>query len=212
MIVTKELAENVLCVVDVGLVKGLGKPVPGQMCVEAAVNYAMGAPHGDTPSCVGRAVRSFKIRLNDSSKWPSDAARAEGMRRLAVAQLGSDALNQIEFAEKLAFKTITVLLAKLFDERRKPRLADACRKAKDLKEARAAAVAAAVAAAAAADAAAVAAAVAAAAADAYAGYAADAADAADALSYLLLSAKLAEEVLVEMKSPGAAFLWLCDEK
>ena len=197
MIVTKELAENVLCVVDVGLVKGLGKPVPGQMCVEAAVNYAMGAPHGDTPSCVGRAVRSFKIRLNDSSKWPSDAARAEGMRRLAVAQLGSDALNQIEFAEKLAFKTITVLLAKLFDERRKPRLADACRKAKDLKEARAAAVAAAVAAAAA---------------DAYAGYAADAADAADALSYLLLSAKLAEEVLVEMKSPGAAFLWLCDEK
>jgi hypothetical protein len=45
--ITEQVARRVIEVVDAGLVRGVGDPVPGQMCVEAAINYAMGLPHGD---------------------------------------------------------------------------------------------------------------------------------------------------------------------
>src|SRR6185295_6211374 len=80
MELTEAVAAKVLQVVDAGLCVGKGKPVLGQMCVEAAVCFALGEPHSDEPSCVGSAVRAFKIRLNDSP-WSSDQARAKGMRR-----------------------------------------------------------------------------------------------------------------------------------
>jgi hypothetical protein len=96
------IARKVLQTVDAGLVRGMGKPVPGEMCVEAAVCYAMGLPHGDEPSCVAPALRRLKIRLNDSN-WSSDVARSRGMRRLALAQLGSaGALDEKEFAKRCA--------------------------------------------------------------------------------------------------------------
>ena len=102
MEITRETALKVLEVVDVGLVSGVGNPKPGQMCVEAAVCYAMGLPHGDDPECVSRALRSLKIWLNDS-QWSSDMARAKGLRRLALAQLGSrDVLDDREFARRVA--------------------------------------------------------------------------------------------------------------
>jgi hypothetical protein len=102
---TKSHARKVLSVVDAGLCSGKGVREPGKMCVEAAVCFALGLPHSDDPPCVGKAVREFKIKLNDSS-WSSDKARARGLRRLAIAQLGSDSLNQTEFVTKLQEATI----------------------------------------------------------------------------------------------------------
>ena len=86
--ITREIAIKVRDTVDAGLVMGKGIQIPGQMCVEAAVCYAMGLPHSDEPPCVSAAVRSLKIGLNDSA-WSSDEIRGRGMRRLALAQLGS---------------------------------------------------------------------------------------------------------------------------
>ena len=103
--INKTTCKRLLRVVDAGLVNGMGNPVPGQMCVEAAVCYALGQAHGDEPTCVGLAVRAAKIVLNDAS-WSSDMARASGLRRVAVAQLGSDGLDQIEFVRRLAEHTI----------------------------------------------------------------------------------------------------------
>jgi hypothetical protein len=101
MEITQAVAEKVLWVVDRGLAGGLGEPKPGQMCVEAAVCYALGLPHGDDPACVSRALRRLKIRLNDSS-WSSKQARAKGLRRLAVAQLGSRGhLDDKEFTRRV---------------------------------------------------------------------------------------------------------------
>jgi hypothetical protein len=72
------------------------------MCVEAAVCFALGLPHGDDPACVARAVRSLKICLNDKN-WSSKAARAKGLRRLALAQLGSaGVVDDHEFAKRVA--------------------------------------------------------------------------------------------------------------
>jgi hypothetical protein len=100
MLIDAGIATKVLELVDYGLVSGLGKPEPGSMCVEAAVCYALGLPHGDDPQCVSPALRSLKIALNDSS-WSSKYTRAAGMRRLAVAQLGSkDILDDKEFARR----------------------------------------------------------------------------------------------------------------
>ena len=107
--VTRAIARKVLQTVDQGLCRGLGEATPGQMCVEAAVCYAYGLPHSDQPPCVGAAVREFKIRLNDSN-WSSNAARAAGMRALAIAQLGSAGIDQEAFVEMLAEGTIRVVV------------------------------------------------------------------------------------------------------
>ena len=106
MEITREIAAKVLSAVDVGLVKGIGKPIPGEMCVEAAVCYAMGLPHGDDPKCVAPTLRAFKIRLNDAI-WPSNEDRAKGLRRLALVQLGSaGAMDEKDFTKRLATLTI----------------------------------------------------------------------------------------------------------
>jgi hypothetical protein len=123
MQLTEQLAKKVLEAVDQGLVHGLGEPIPGQMCIEAAVCFAMGMPHNDKPSCVGSAVRDFKIGLNDSD-WSSDQARAKGLRKLAIAQLGSDQIDQQKFTELLLLKTIQQLAPLLFREMAKKASAD----------------------------------------------------------------------------------------
>jgi len=100
--INRELAQRVLKVVDAGLVGSLGQPKPGFMCVEAAICYALGMPHGDDPKCILKSLRAFKIHLNDVKGWSSKAARAEGLRRLAIAQLGSDAIDEQQFVDRLA--------------------------------------------------------------------------------------------------------------
>ena len=88
MEITREIAEKVLKVVDRGLTDGIGSRRPGYMCVEAAVCYALGEPHSDVPSCVHEGLRRFKIALNDLL-WSTKQARAKGLRRIAIAQLGT---------------------------------------------------------------------------------------------------------------------------
>lgn len=102
-LVAKRLSK--LC--DQGLCSGLGSPEPGAMCVEAAVSYAFGLPHGDQPTCVDSELAAFKIGLNDTLDFSSDKARGKILKRIAIAQLGtgresdfswrkfSDAANEI---------------------------------------------------------------------------------------------------------------------
>lgn len=119
---------KLLKTVDAGLCPGVGVPVPGRMCAVAAVCYTLGIPHGDEPSCVGWAVRKAMISLNDSD-WASNAARAKGLRKLTVAQLGSDQLDQDRFAELVALKVIQKLCPLLFAELAKLTQTDEDRKA-----------------------------------------------------------------------------------
>jgi hypothetical protein len=185
------------------------------MCVEAAVCFALGQEHGDEPECVAPAVRSFKIRLNDS-KWSSNEARAKGMRRIAIAQLGTAGqIDEKEFARVLAELTIQRIVPIALraaaemqkDGARKAALEDAANKCEtdgteqSAREARKVAAGAANAAADAADAddAAFAAADAARAADA----GADAADA--ALAAALAAADAADAALAAADADDAAF-------
>lgn len=108
MEITVDIAKKVLETVDAGLCRGKGEPIPGKMCVEAAVAYAMGEPHSDSPVCVDEYLRDFKISLNDK-EWASDKSRAAGLRRVAIAQLGSaGTLNWNQFKESM----LTSLMSK----------------------------------------------------------------------------------------------------
>jgi hypothetical protein len=106
MEITREIAMEVRDTVAAGLVAGVGIAEPGKMCVEAAVCYALGLPHGDDPGCVAQSLRRLKIRLNDA-RWSSDQARATGLRRLAIAQLGSaGVLDESAFGRRVVDVTI----------------------------------------------------------------------------------------------------------
>jgi hypothetical protein len=114
VVVNKALAAKVLEVVNAGLCYGFGDPEPGKMCVESAVCYAMGESHNDRPSCVDLEVIHAKIALNDES-WSSDKARANGLRRVAIAQLGSrDVVKNFDevFFQNLANKYVPQLVEK----------------------------------------------------------------------------------------------------
>lgn len=94
----KEFVIKLLDTIKPGLCKGVGNPVPGEMCIIAAFNNTLGRKHGDSglEDCVGSAVRSFDIRLNDCN-WSSNEARAKGMRREAVAKIGSNQITCCAF-------------------------------------------------------------------------------------------------------------------
>ena len=110
MKITREMAEKVRDVVAAGLSEGLGQAKPGFMCVEAAVCYALGLPHGDDPGCVDPALRRLKICLNDGT-WPSKKARAAGLQRLAIAQLGSKgAIDTTTFVSRVTTMTIQTVV------------------------------------------------------------------------------------------------------
>lgn len=94
--VTEKLVNKLSEVISHGLTCGLGNPKPGQMCVEAAVCYALGEDHGDEPSCVDYSVSNFKICLNDREEWRSNKNRADGLLRVAIAQLGTKRMKGIK--------------------------------------------------------------------------------------------------------------------
>lgn len=89
LFVNRTTVTRIIQLVDRGLIRGLGTADPGKMCVEAAVCYGMGYAHSDSPQCVNEDLIRFKIILNDAGGWPSEAARAKGLRAVAVAQLGT---------------------------------------------------------------------------------------------------------------------------
>jgi len=107
--INKEIVTKILNIISYGLVKGLGNPEPGKMCIEAAVCFAYGLPHNDNPPCVGSEVKKFKIGLNDCN-WSSDLARANGMKKLAIAQLGSNTIDQKKFFELVKIKEIQQII------------------------------------------------------------------------------------------------------
>jgi hypothetical protein len=101
--INDKTVKKLLSVIDKGLINGTGSK-PGQMCVENAVVYVMeggaNAPRNedgfgsdddlsDAPQCVAPYLAQEKIALNDNGLWGSDKSRGRGLRRAAIAQLGS---------------------------------------------------------------------------------------------------------------------------
>lgn len=99
-VISEPMARRVLEVVDNGLSQGLGSPIYNTFCLEAAINRACGnLAYSDKPTCVNPAIRRISIALNDRNEWLSNADRADGLRRLAIAQLGTDTIDSVEFVD-----------------------------------------------------------------------------------------------------------------
>lgn len=104
-ILDEPTVKKILDVVDQGLSDGLGKPEPGLMCVEAAVCYAMGWGHTDTPKCVDRVIREPMIEINDGP-WESNTERAKALRKLSILQLGTaDWIDREKFVDAMIVKS-----------------------------------------------------------------------------------------------------------
>jgi hypothetical protein len=203
-----QLVTSINDLVNQGVTDNVGYPVPGQMCIEALTCYALDLEHGDDPQCVDRALRRYKIVLNDAD-WSSNIARGKGMKRLAILQLGTNNnFNTQYFTEQLALRTINTIMPIVL---RKEGLNDhalACEQASTLQEAQDAAKCAYYGASCARYA------YYAASCARYAYYAAYCADYASEFigddSMLLLSAKIAEDILIEMGVEGTQYIHLLD--
>lgn len=86
-----------------GLPRGLGSGGDGNMCVQHVVARALGEGAIDEPSCVDSYVRGIGVTLNDLM-WSSETARAEGLKRFAIAQLGTNSddyvFDRVEFEQR----------------------------------------------------------------------------------------------------------------
>jgi hypothetical protein len=211
-----QLVTKINDLLNQGLTSGLGEPKPGKFCVEAAICYALDLEHSDDPQCVDEALRQYKIVLNDAD-WSSNIARGKGMKRLAILQLGTkDNFNTKYFTEQLSIRTVNTLLPIVLRYEGFESNAKACEQATTLKQAAFGATHAANAAKYTANAATHAANAAKYTANAFdaAYYASNAAYYASVViggdSMLLLSAKIAEDILIEMGVEGTKYLHLLD--
>ena len=98
--ILEEKRRRITEVVSHGLVVGTGRPVPGELCLEAAICLALGLRHGAQPPCIAEADRRFAIALNDAP-WSSPMARAAGMLPLGLAQLGTAGTDRREWVRRV---------------------------------------------------------------------------------------------------------------
>lgn len=98
---TKEELKKLTDTIGKGLVSGLGNPIPGQMCIEAAICFAKDLPHGDSPPCVHRLDRDISVALNDHYGWKNDKERAKYLMPIALAQLNTVGENRDKWYETL---------------------------------------------------------------------------------------------------------------
>jgi len=104
-----------------GLCSGTGDAKEiGHYCIVQAINLA---ENGLTPSkgirtitdeatCVAARVRRFAIRLNDRN-WSANEARAEGMRALGHALIGSAGIDEQAWADQLGRRYIVKALPEI---------------------------------------------------------------------------------------------------
>jgi len=132
-----------------GLVSGIGDT--NQTCIEGAISLACGGDLSDSPACVANPDREFSIKINDAS-WSSNAARAEALLPLALAQIGTTGRDRSAWVKSVALGTIRRVLPMALravatissDKHKKPLndAADKCANAVDLSAASAASAAA----------------------------------------------------------------------
>lgn len=144
--------------------------------------------------CVNSSIRRLKIGLNDAS-WSSTTARVDGLRRLAVLQLGTrDSFDSENFVKKVALININKILPIALNSAGLSEAAKICADATTLTEGLAAARSSSSAARAAEAA------------------AARAADVARSDRVLKLFATHVEDILIEMNVPAVKYLKLINKQ
>lgn len=104
--ITATIVTNILAAIDAGIIAEAGTYVPGNMPVEDAIRYGFGDEEESEVSRAGGEGGRFLAMLG-GSPWSSNSARAAGLRKLAIAQLGSadfdDDATKIDQAAIMSF-------------------------------------------------------------------------------------------------------------
>lgn len=95
--ITRTLVDRIKKLVGYGLSEGEGDRGRGTMCVQACVQAALEEEHNDNPACVPGNRKNFGITLNDLAGWDDDLARGKGLKRYAIAQLGTSTKPEADF-------------------------------------------------------------------------------------------------------------------
>lgn len=99
MEVTETLVRNLIATINPGLARFCNKENPQDKDLRAAIVAALGAEAYWLNSLISPAVAAFDLC---DANWSTDQARAKGLMRLAVAQLGSyGALDQSGFVHNV---------------------------------------------------------------------------------------------------------------
>lgn len=126
-------------IVSSGVVADIGTREPGRCGIDAAICWAEGAAHGDTPSTVAPADLGYLRQIADGA-WPSPQARADALLPLALAAVGTATANRKAWAEAVtrgtAARVLPLVLDAAADHHHNPRTATEMRSAADLLRAR----------------------------------------------------------------------------
>jgi len=106
MKITEAIINKLKEIIDGGLCHGPGTMLgKGTFCVQQAVTAATKEGHDDRPECVNSTVRALGIQMNDKLGHNTlKLARSRILRRFAVAELGSDTLNENECQQRVVEK------------------------------------------------------------------------------------------------------------
>lgn len=115
MKITLTHINNLLKLFECGLVNGAGHDV-NHFCVQQAVHRVLdddlkNADKSDDPPtwCVQSHIRNFGVHMNDAEGWNGNKGRAEGLKRFAIAELGSGKISAHDFYARLSAKLASVL-------------------------------------------------------------------------------------------------------
>lgn len=113
----KEVYDEIL---SKGLCRGMSSN--RRVCIEAAIALASGEPLNDQPDCVHKELINLGIKLNDTI-WSSPDARAKGLYKLGLAQLGTKDnphVNKLEehVVSKIIVNDFVPACKKAMEERR----------------------------------------------------------------------------------------------
>ena len=120
-----------------GLRAGPGHNSKGQVCLLQAIALSMGEDLTDKASCVAVADRRFAIGLNDA-RWSSPKIRADALRPLALAQLGTAGTDRVPWVRRLVIGTVARVLPMALRARGYSAEATRCERATTLDDARSA--------------------------------------------------------------------------
>jgi hypothetical protein len=96
MTITKEHVQNLIHLLTFGLIHGAGSEYEAhkKFCVQQAVHKVIRGDlesyRNDHPAgCINEELLSFGIRLNDHGGWKDNQRRAAGLKRFAIAEMGT---------------------------------------------------------------------------------------------------------------------------
>jgi len=102
MKITIQHVTNLLSLLTRGLINGAGE-TKNEFCIQQAIHRVLDddldGQHSDAPpvTCISGRINNFGICMNDQEGWIDEKDRANGLRRFAIAELGSAKVSYSDF-------------------------------------------------------------------------------------------------------------------